>query len=86
MKADPNLRGLLRGRDSTEQVTRAQEAWNGQRRDTDASMSLPGGLPTNQGALEQGLGNSFTTEMRDAWTAAYVVLANAMKDASRLAA
>jgi hemoglobin-like flavoprotein len=49
-------------------------------------MSLPGGLPTNQGALEQGLGNSFTTEMRDAWTAAYVVLANAMKDASRLAA
>ena len=36
--------------------------------------------------LEQGLGDSFTAEVREAWTAAYVLLANTMKDASRLAA
>lgn len=36
--------------------------------------------------LEQGLGDAFTAEVREAWTAAYVLLANTMKDASRLAA
>ena len=36
--------------------------------------------------LEQGLGDAFSAEVRDAWTAAYVLLANTMKDASRLAA
>lgn len=36
--------------------------------------------------LEQGLGEAFTAEVREAWTAAYVLLANTMKDASRLAA
>jgi hemoglobin-like flavoprotein len=36
--------------------------------------------------LEQGLGQAFTVEVRDAWTAAYGVLANTMKDAARLAA
>lgn len=36
--------------------------------------------------LEQGLGEAFTAEVREAWTAAYGLLANTMKDASRLAA
>jgi hemoglobin-like flavoprotein len=36
--------------------------------------------------LEQGLGDSFSAEVRDAWVAAYGVLANTMKDAARLAA
>jgi hemoglobin-like flavoprotein len=36
--------------------------------------------------LEQGLGDAFSAEVRGAWTAAYVLLANTMKDASRLAA
>ena len=36
--------------------------------------------------LEQGLGDSFTAEVRSAWLAVYAVLANAMKDAARLAA
>jgi hemoglobin-like flavoprotein len=36
--------------------------------------------------LEQGLGDSFTREVREAWVAAYGVLANTMKDAARLAA
>lgn len=36
--------------------------------------------------LEQGLGNAFTSEVRDAWAAAYTLLADTMKDASRIAA
>lgn len=36
--------------------------------------------------LEQGLGDSFTAEVHAAWTTAYGVLANTMKDAARLAA
>jgi hemoglobin-like flavoprotein len=36
--------------------------------------------------LEQGLGASFSAEVREAWVAAYGVLANTMKDAARLAA
>lgn len=36
--------------------------------------------------LEQGLGDSFTSEVREAWVAAYGLLATTMKDAGRLAA
>ena len=36
--------------------------------------------------LEQGLGKSFTPEVREAWTAAFGVLAGTMKDAAKLAA
>lgn len=36
--------------------------------------------------LEQGLGDSFSAEVREAWVAAYGVLANTMKNAARLAA
>jgi hemoglobin-like flavoprotein len=36
--------------------------------------------------LEQGLGSSFTPAVREAWTAAFGVLANAMKDAAKVAA
>jgi hemoglobin-like flavoprotein len=36
--------------------------------------------------LEQGLGDSFTAEVREAWIAAYGLLATTMKDAGRLAA
>lgn len=36
--------------------------------------------------LERGLGDAFTAEVREAWTVAYGLLANTMKDASRLAA
>jgi hemoglobin-like flavoprotein len=36
--------------------------------------------------LEQGLGDGFTQEVRDAWITAYGLLSNAMKDAARLAA
>jgi hemoglobin-like flavoprotein len=36
--------------------------------------------------LEQGLGDSFTAEVREAWVAAYGLLATTMKDAGRLAA
>jgi hemoglobin-like flavoprotein len=36
--------------------------------------------------LEQGLGDSFSAEVREAWVAAYGVLANTMKDAARVAA
>lgn len=36
--------------------------------------------------LEQGLGNSFTPAVREAWTAAYGVLSSTMKDAAKLAA
>jgi len=36
--------------------------------------------------LEQGLGEAFTPAVRDAWTTAYGVLANTMKDAGKLAA
>ncbi len=36
--------------------------------------------------LEQGLGAKFTSEVREAWTAAYVLLANTMKAAAREAA
>lgn len=32
--------------------------------------------------LEQGLGNGFTDEVRDAWTAAYTLLADTMKTAA----
>jgi hemoglobin-like flavoprotein len=33
--------------------------------------------------LEMGLGRTFTTEMQEAWTAVYVLLATTMKDAAR---
>jgi hemoglobin-like flavoprotein len=33
--------------------------------------------------LEMGLGKTFTAEMKDAWTAVYVLLATTMKDAAR---
>ena len=33
--------------------------------------------------LEMGLGQTFTAEMKDAWTAVYVLLATTMKDAAR---
>jgi hemoglobin-like flavoprotein len=36
--------------------------------------------------LEQGLGRAFTPEVREAWTAAYNLLAGTMKDAAKLAA
>lgn len=36
--------------------------------------------------LEQGLGDSFSAEVREAWVAAYGLLATTMKDAGRLAA
>lgn len=36
--------------------------------------------------LGQGLGDDFTDEVKDAWTAAYVVLATTMKDAAASAA
>ena len=32
--------------------------------------------------LEQGLGDLFTSEVNDAWTATYAVLAGTMKDAA----
>ena len=36
--------------------------------------------------LKEGLGDDFTDEVRDAWSEAYGLLANTMKDASRAAA
>jgi hemoglobin-like flavoprotein len=36
--------------------------------------------------LEMGLGNTFTSEMKEAWTAVYTLLATTMKDAAREAA
>jgi hemoglobin-like flavoprotein len=36
--------------------------------------------------LEQGLGSDFTPEVKDAWTAAYTVLAGTMKHAAATAA
>lgn len=36
--------------------------------------------------LEQGLGNAFTPEVREAWTTAYQLLAGTMQDATKLAA
>lgn len=36
--------------------------------------------------LEQGLGEAFTPAVREAWTAAYGVLANTMRDAAEMAA
>lgn len=36
--------------------------------------------------LEQGLGNAFTPQVREAWAAAYGLLAGTMKDAAKLAA
>ena len=33
--------------------------------------------------LEMGLGKAFTAEVKDAWTAVYVLLASTMKDAAR---
>jgi hemoglobin-like flavoprotein len=36
--------------------------------------------------LEQGLGTAFTPAVREAWTAAYALLANTMKDAAKVAA
>ena len=33
--------------------------------------------------LEMGLGKAFTAEVKDAWTAVYVLLATTMKDAAR---
>ena len=36
--------------------------------------------------LQMGLGKTFTGEMKDAWTAVYVLLATTMKDAAREAA
>src|SRR5690349_9794217 len=36
--------------------------------------------------LEMGLGKTFTAEMKEAWTAVYVLLATTMKDAAREAA
>ncbi len=35
--------------------------------------------------LEAGLGKTFTAEMKEAWTAVYVLLATTMKDAARQA-
>lgn len=32
--------------------------------------------------LEQGLGEAFTDEVKEAWTAAYVLMAGVMKDAA----
>lgn len=36
--------------------------------------------------LQQGLGGSFTTEVREAWATAYGLLASTMKDAAKVAA
>jgi hemoglobin-like flavoprotein len=36
--------------------------------------------------LDQGLGDNFTDELKQAWTAAYVALANVMKDAAKASA
>jgi hemoglobin-like flavoprotein len=36
--------------------------------------------------LQQGLGNAFTPDVREAWATAYGVLATTMKDAAKLAA
>ena len=36
--------------------------------------------------LEQGLGDAFTPAVREAWTQAFGILANTMKDAAKLAA
>jgi len=36
--------------------------------------------------LEQGLGSAFTPAVRDAWVAAYGVLANTMRDAAEMSA
>jgi hemoglobin-like flavoprotein len=36
--------------------------------------------------LEQGLGESFTPAVREAWTAAYTVLANTMKETATVVA
>ena len=36
--------------------------------------------------LEMGLGKTFTAEMKEAWTAVYVLLSTTMKDAAREAA
>jgi hemoglobin-like flavoprotein len=36
--------------------------------------------------LEMGLGKTFTAEMKEAWTAVYLLLATTMKDAAREAA
>lgn len=36
--------------------------------------------------LAEGLGDSFDTELKEAWTAAYVVLSTTMKDAAHAAA
>ena len=36
--------------------------------------------------LEQGLGEAFTAPVRDAWVAAYGVLANTMRDAAEMSA
>lgn len=35
--------------------------------------------------LKQGLGSAFTTDVAEAWVAAYTLLANSMKSASRKA-
>jgi len=36
--------------------------------------------------LQQGLGKEFTDEVREAWAAAYDLLASTMKDAAKVAA
>ena len=36
--------------------------------------------------LEQGLGDDFTDEVKEAWTEAYVILSTTMKDAAKAAA